>query len=288
MSDQPITSNVVKEVFVFQNYVNKVIESVIGYGFKILMAVFVWYCLRTIIKKLSKLFFKTLERAKLETKLDSTVFNFLKSLFRVMVDMVLILIILPYLGFSTTSIFAVFGSLSIAIGLAAQGILSNFVSGLIVLNSNFFKIGDYIKCDDVEGQVDDVQIFFTTLKTVDGKVVKVPNSKFTNTSVVNFSTNPKRRISFSFQVPYNTDIGLLKDRIENLAFSLDKELYGIVDPSVVVESYTPYYMVMQVRCFVNTELFWDFQYFIAENIKVVLVNMGIKFPIHIIDFNKLC
>ncbi|UGQ16133.1 mechanosensitive ion channel family protein [Borrelia sp. RT5S] len=287
MSGQPITSSVFKEIFVFQNYINGMLETIIGYGFKILVAVFIWYCLRFLIKKLSKLFFKTLERARLETKLDSTIFNFLKSLFKVMLDMVLILIILPYLGFSTTSIFAIFGSLSIAIGLAAQGILSNFVSGLIVLNSNFFKIGDYIKCDDVEGQVDDVQIFFTTLKTVDGRVVKVPNSKFTNTSVVNFSTKPKRRISLSFQVPYDTDIDVLKSKMANLVFSLDKEQYGIADPSVVVESYTPYYIVMQIRCFVNTEFFWDFQYFIAENIRCVLANMGIKFPIHTIDFNKL-
>ncbi|UER67627.1 mechanosensitive ion channel family protein [Borrelia sp. BU AG58] len=277
----------VKEIFVFQDYVNKMLETIIGYGFKILVAVFVWYCLRVFIKNLSKLFFGTLKKSRLETKLDSTIFNFLKSLFSVMVDMVLILIILPYLGFPTTSIFAVFGSLSIAIGLAAQGILSNFVSGLVVLNSNFFKIGDYIKCDDFEGQVDDVQIFFTTLKTVDGRVVKAPNSKFTNTSVINFSTNPKRRVSLSFQVPYDTDIGLLKDKMENLAFSLNKEQYGIDSPSVVVESYTPYYIVMQIRCFVNTEFFWDFQYFIAENIKDVLANMGIKFPIHIVDFYKL-
>ncbi|AYE36324.1 mechanosensitive ion channel family protein [Borrelia turcica IST7] len=287
MSEQPMTSNVFKEIFVFQNYFNKMIETIISYGFKILIAFFIWYCLRIFINKLSKLFLKTLAKSKLETKLDSTIFNFLKSFFKVMVDMVLILIILPYLGVSTTSIFAIFGSLSIAIGLAAQGILSNFVSGLIVLNSNFFKIGDYIKCDDVEGQVDDVQIFFTTLKTVDGKVVKLPNSKFTNIAVINFSANPKRRVAFDFQVPYDTDISLLKDKIEKLAFSFNKEQYGIENPSVVVESYTPYYIIMQVRCFVNTEFFWDFQYFIAENIKGVLDDMGIKYPIHIVDFTKL-
>ncbi|QMU99228.1 mechanosensitive ion channel [Borrelia sp. A-FGy1] len=288
MSDQSITSNVFKEIFIFQNYFNKMLETIISYGFKILIAVFVWYFLRILINKLSKLFFKTLEKSKLETKLDFTILNFLKSFFRVMVDMVLVLIILPYLGVSTTSIFAIFGSLSIAIGLAAQGILSNFVSGLIILNSNFFKIGDYIRCDDVEGQVDDVQIFFTTLKTVDGKVVRLPNIKFTNISVINFSANPKRRIAFNFQVPYDTDINLLKDKIEKLAFSFNREQHGIESPSTIVDSYTPYYIIIQVRCFVNTEFFWDFQYFISENIKFVLDDMGIKFPIHIIDFNKLC
>lgn len=204
-----------------------------------------------------------------------------------MIDMVLILMILPYLGVSTTSIFAIFGSLGLAVGLAAQGILSDFVSGFVVLNSSFFKIGDYISCDDVEGEVNDIHIFFTTLQTVDGKIIKIPNSKFTDTSVTNFSTNPERRIAFDFQVPYDTDIGSLKSRIENLAFSFNKEQYGINKPSVVVKEYTPYYIVMQVRSFVKTEFFWDFQYFIAENIKGILDDMGIKFPIHNVDFSKL-
>ncbi|WP_445435993.1 mechanosensitive ion channel family protein [Candidatus Borreliella tachyglossi] len=284
MSEKPSTSNVFKEISVFQNYFNKILETTISYGLKILIALAIWYILRFFIKKLSKI---TLEKSKLETKLDSTIFNFFKSLFRVMADMILILMILPYLGVPITSIVAVFGSLGLAIGLAAQGILSNFVSGFIVLNSNFFKSGDYIKCDDIEGQVEDVQIFFTTLKTVDGKLVKVPNGKLTSTAVTNFSASSKRRISFNFQVPYDTDINLLKIRLENLAFSVNKE-YGVDNPSIVVEAYTPYYIIMQVRCFVNTEFFWDFRYYIAENIKVVLVDMGIKFPIHIVDFNKLC
>ncbi|AWG42826.1 mechanosensitive ion channel family protein [Candidatus Borreliella tachyglossi] len=284
MSEKPSTSNVFKEISVFQNYFNKILETTISYGLKILIALAIWYILRFFIKKLSKI---TLEKSKLETKLDSTIFNFFKSLFRVMADMILILMILPYLGVPITSIVAVFGSLGLAIGLAAQGILSNFVSGFIVLNSNFFKSGDYIKCDDIEGQVEDVQIFFTTLKTVDGKLVKVPNGKLTSTAVTNFSASSKRRISFNFQVPYDTDINLLKIRLENLVFSVNKE-YGVDNPSIVVEAYTPYYIIMQVRCFVNTEFFWDFRYYIAENIKVVLVDMGIKFPIHIVDFNKLC
>ncbi|AHH08429.1 mechanosensitive ion channel family protein [Borrelia anserina] len=279
--------NVFKEIFVFRNYINEIFETIIGYGLKVIVALVVWYVLRFFIKRGGKLLFKAFEKSKLETKLDSAVLNFLKSFFEVMTDVFLILVILPYLGVSTASIFAVFGSLGLAVGLAAQGILSNFVSGFVVLNSNFFRIGDYISCDDVEGEVNDIQIFFTTLKTVDGKLIKIPNDKFTSKSVTNFSANPQRRIAFVFQVPYDTDINSLKIKIENLAFSWDCERYGIRNPSVVVSKYTPYYIVMQVRCFVKTEFFWDFQYFMAANVKVILDDMGIKFPIHVVDFNKL-
>ena len=73
---------------------------------------------------------------------------------------------------------------------------------------------------------------------MDGKVVKLPNSKFTNIAVINFSANPKRRIAFNFQVPYDTNISLLKDKMEKLAFSFNKEQYGIENLSVVVENYT--------------------------------------------------
>ncbi|BCR21060.1 hypothetical protein BmIO_00455 [Borrelia miyamotoi] len=287
MGERSRALNILKEIFVFQGYVDRIFETVVVYGLKFILALLIWCVLRFFIGKLNKLFFKAFEKSKLETKLDSTLLNFFKSLFKVMTDVVLILMILPYLGVSTASIFAVFGSLGLAVGFAAQGILSNFISGCVVLNANFFKIGDYISCDDFEGEVNNIQIFFTTLKTVDGKIVKVPNSKFTNASVTNFSANPKRRISFNFQVPYDTDIGSLKISIENLAFSFNKEQYSIDEPSVVVKEYTPYYIVMQVRCFVNTKFFWDFQYFIAENIKCILADMGIKFPVHIVDFSKL-
>ncbi|AAX17781.1 mechanosensitive ion channel family protein [Borrelia turicatae] len=287
MDKQSKTFSVFREIFVFQDYVNEIFEMVIVYGLKVLVALVVWCVSRFFVKRVGRLFFSAFEKSKLETKLDSTILNFFKSFFKVMIDMVLILMILPYLGVSTTSIFAIFGSLGLAVGLAAQGILSDFVSGFVVLNSSFFKIGDYISCDDVEGEVNDIHIFFTTLQTVDGKIIKIPNSKFTDTSVTNFSTNPERRIAFDFQVPYDTDIGSLKSRIENLAFSFNKEQYGINKPSVVVKEYTPYYIVMQVRSFVKTEFFWDFQYFIAENIKGILDDMGIKFPIHNVDFSKL-
>ncbi|BCR21878.1 mechanosensitive ion channel family protein [Borrelia sp. HM] len=286
MNGQPRALDVLKEIFVFQGYVDKIFETILVYGLKFLLALLIWCILRFLVKKLAKLFLKAFEKSKLETKLDSTVLNFFRSFFQVTTDMVLILMILPYLGVSTASIFAIFGSLGLAIGFAAQGILSNFVSGFIVLNANFFKIGDYISCDDFEGEVNNIQIFFTTLKTVDGKIIKVPNSKFTNTSVTNFSANSTRRISFDFQVPYDTDIGLLKVKIQNLAFSFNKEQYGIDEPSIVVKEYTPHYIVMQVRCFVKTEFFWDFKYFMAENIKCVLFDMGIKLPIKIIDCIK--
>ncbi len=260
----------------------------IGYGLKVSIAIALWYFLKLIVKKIGKILFKTLEKSKLEEKLEATVFNFLKSFFKIFTDFVIVLIILPYLGVPTTSIIAVFGSLGLAIGLAAQGILSNFVSGFIVLNSKFFKCGDHIKCGDVEGLVENVQIFFTTLKTFNEAIVKIPNSKLTSNFVVNFSANPRRRVVFSFQVPHDTNIGLLKDKIEDLMiFNNEKFNVEACFPTLIVEKYTPCYIIVQVRFFVNTEAFWDFKYFIGESIQSVLLDMKIKFPICFIPFDKL-
>ncbi|WP_024653576.1 mechanosensitive ion channel family protein [Borrelia persica] len=286
MDEELKISNAFKEIFLLQNHAHKIFIMVLDYGLRIVVAVFLWCILRFIVKRLGNLFFKACERSKLETRLDSTVLNFFRSFFRVVIDMVLILMILPYLGVPTTSIFAVFGSLGLAVGLAAQGMLSNFVSGFVILNSNFFKIGDYVSCDDAEGEVIDIQIFFTTLRTVDGKIIKIPNSKFTNTLVVNFSSNPERRVAFSFQVPYSINISLLKEKMGNLALSFNRERYDVREPSLIVTEYTPCYIVMEIRCFIRTEFFWDFQYFLAENIKGVLNDVGVEFPIHIVNLSK--
>ncbi|WKC85364.1 mechanosensitive ion channel family protein [Borreliella lusitaniae] len=277
-----------KEFFIFQDYFNHTLESVIGYGLKISIAIVLWYFLKLIVKKMGKVLFKTLEKSRIEQKLEVTVFNFLKSFFKILTDFIIVLIILTYLGVPTTSIIAVFGSLGLAIGLAAQGILSNFVSGFIVLNSKFFKCGDHIQCGDVEGLVEDVQIFFTTLKTFNEEIIKIPNSKLTSNFVVNFSANPRRRVVFSFQIPHDTNIGLLKDKIEDLIiFNNNRFNVEICSPTLIVKKYTPCYIVVQARFFVNTEVFWDFQYFIGESIKNVLLDMKIKFPICFIPFDKL-
>ncbi|WNY68653.1 mechanosensitive ion channel family protein [Borreliella lusitaniae] len=277
-----------KEFFIFQDYFNHTLESVIGYGLKISIAIVLWYFLKLIVKKMGKVLFKTLEKSRIEQKLEVTVFNFLKSFFKILTDFIIVLIILTYLGVPTTSIIAVFGSLGLAIGLAAQGILSNFVSGFIVLNSKFFKCGDHIQCGDVEGLVEDVQIFFTTLKTFNEEIIKIPNSKLTSNFVVNFSANPRRRVVFSFQIPHDTNIGLLKDKIEDLIIFNNKRFnVEICSPTLIVKKYTPCYIVVQARFFVNTEAFWDFQYFIGESIKNVLLDMKIKFPICFIPFDKL-
>ncbi|WP_424632385.1 mechanosensitive ion channel family protein [Borreliella lusitaniae] len=277
-----------KEFFIFQDYFNNTLESVIVYGLKISIAIVLWYFLKLIVNKMGKVLFKTLEKSRIEQKLDVTVFNFLKSFFKILTDFIIVLIILTYLGVPTTSIIAVFGSLGLAIGLAAQGILSNFVSGFIVLNSKFFKCGDHIQCGDVEGLVEDVQIFFTTLKTFNEEIIKIPNSKLTSNFVVNFSANPRRRVVFSFQIPHDTNIGLLKDKIEDLIIFNNKRFnVEICSPTLIVKKYTPCYIVVQARFFVNTEVFWDFQYFIGESIKNVLLDMKIKFPICFIPFDKL-
>ncbi|WPM05870.1 mechanosensitive ion channel family protein [Borreliella sinica] len=275
-------------MFQFQDYINHIFESVLSYGLKVSIAVVLWYFLKLVVKKMGKILFKTLEKSRLDNKVEVTVFNFLKSFFKILTDFVIILIILSYLGVPTASIIAVFGSLGLAIGLAAQGILSNFVSGFIVLNSKFFKCGDHIKCGDVEGLVENVQIFFTTLKAFNEEIIKIPNSKLTSNFVVNFSANPRRRVVFSFQVPHDTDINLLKYKIEDLMIFNNKEFnVEICSPTLVVKKYTPYYMVLQARFFVNTEAFWDFQYFIGESLKSVLSDMKIKFPICFIPFDKL-
>lgn len=136
--------------------------------------------------------------------------------------------------------------------------------------------------------VADVQIFFTTLETFNKEIIKIPNSKLTSNFVVNFSSCTRRRVVFSFQVPYDTNIGLLKDKIEDLMIFNNKKFnVELCAPTLIVKKYTPYYIVLQVRFFVNTEVFWDFQYFVGESIQNVLLDMKIKVPICFVPFDKL-
>ncbi len=190
-----------KEFFIFQDYFNYIVEGVVGYGLKVSIAIVLWYFLKLIVSKMGKILFKTLEKSRLEEKLEITVFNFLKSFFKILTDFVIVLIILPYLGVPTTSIIAVFGSLGLAIGLAAQNILSNFVSGFIVLNSKFFKCGDHIQCGDVEGLVADVQIFLLHLKHLTKKLLKFQTVSLHPILLLIFRHVLEEELCFLFKFP---------------------------------------------------------------------------------------
>lgn len=111
---------------------------------------------------------------------------------------------------------AVLGAAGLAVGLALQGLLSNLAAGVLLVMFRPFRAGEYVDLGGVAGTVLNVQIFSTTLRTADGKVVVVPNGKIIAGNIINFSREPARRNEFIIGVAYDADIDKVKQLLTSI------------------------------------------------------------------------
>ena len=129
----------------------------------------------------------TVNRLMLARKIDATVADFLSALVRYAVIAFTLIAALGRVGVQTASVIAVLGAAGLAVGLALQGSLSNLAAGVLLVMFRPFRAGEYVDLGGVAGTVLNVQIFSTTLRTADGKVVVVPNGKIIAGNIINLS-----------------------------------------------------------------------------------------------------
>lgn len=159
-------------------------------GKNILAAVLIYVVGRFIIKQISRLLAKLLEKRKLEVSVQT----FLKSLVSLLLNLVLAFAIFGKLGVETTSFAALLASAGVAVGMALSGNLSNFAGGLIILVFKPFKVGDFIDAPGASGTVKEIQIFHTILLTSDNRTVFIPNGQMSSNTVTNYSRQKTRRV----------------------------------------------------------------------------------------------
>ncbi|MGL6104850.1 mechanosensitive ion channel family protein [Romboutsia sp.] len=192
---------------------------------------------------------------------------------------------LEKIGIKTTSIVAVLGAAGFSIGLAFKEILSNIGSGMIILFFKPFKIGDYIQGSGIEGCVEDIQIFSTVLKTPDNKTIIVPNFKLTSDNIVNFTHQEIRRIDFSYNIAYDSDIDLIKEILSNI-FSEEKRILDDPKPIIGINSIGNNSIQIVGRPWVYTSDYWDVYFDIMERVKRSFDQYNIVVPLIIGMINE--
>ena len=172
----------------------KLVDFGMDAGKDILVAILIYSVGRFIIKQISVLIAKVLEKRKIETSVQT----FLKSLVKILLNMVLAFAIISKLGVETTGFAALLASAGVAVGMALSGNLSNFAGGLIILVFKPFKVGDYIDGPGVSGTIKEIQIFHTILSTLDNQMIYVPNGMLSGNAVINYSKQEMRRVEWVF------------------------------------------------------------------------------------------
>ena len=236
--------------------------------------------------KFVKFIVKIIKRSFDKAGLESSISGFLLSLIRGILYAVVLIMAAATMGFQVTSLVTILGTASLAIGLALQGSLANFAGGVLILLMKPFRVGDYIIENDkkCEGTVVSIDIFYTKLRTYDNRIIVIPNGNITANSLINLTVENTRRLDITVGVAYDSDIKLVKSVLENVVrsgryYDADREI------SVFVYSFGESAINMGIRCYVNTEDYWQAKWEMTESIKVSFDANNISIPYSHMDVN---
>ncbi len=164
-----------------------------------------------------------------EQGLDATVVGFLANVANIAILAMLAIAAISRLGVPTTSFIAIVGAAGLAIGLALQGSLTNFASGVLLVFIKPCQVGDYIESGSYAGTVSKIHIFNTVLLTPDKRTIIIPNTKLFNDTMINYSTSELRRVDMTIAINYNADIVRAKEILRSV---VDKDDRILKDPEV--------------------------------------------------------
>ncbi|BBV64359.1 small-conductance mechanosensitive channel MscS [Kluyvera ascorbata] len=226
----------------------------------------------------------TVNRLMLARKIDATVADFLSALVRYAIIAFTLIAALGRVGVQTASVIAVLGAAGLAVGLALQGSLSNLAAGVLLVMFRPFRAGEYVDLGGVAGTVLSVQIFSTTMRTVDGKIIVIPNGKIIAGNIINFSREPARRNEFIIGVSYDADIDQVKQILTRI-LEADNRILKDRDITVRLNELAPSSVNFVVRAWSLSgdlqNVYWD----VLEQIKREFDANGISFPYPQLDVN---
>lgn len=252
------------------------------YAGKVLIAIIAYVVGRVIINKVMGIIEKQFEKRKVEKTLNS----FLLSFIRVGLYVLLVITVAAMVGIQTSSFVAIIGAAGLAVGLALQGSLSNFAGGVLILLLKPFKVGDYIESSSHSGTVEEIQVFYTILMTPDNKKVIIPNGDLSNSSVINYSAKPTRRVDFEFGVSYEDDIYKVKEVLNKIA---DEHPLVFKDPApqVALSKHGDSAVNFILRVWAKSEDYWTIHWDIMEKVKVEFDKAGINIPYPQMDVHMI-
>lgn len=223
-------------------------------------------------------------RLMISRNIDATVADFISALARYAIIAFTLIAALGRVGVQTASVIAVLGAAGLAVGLALQGSLSNLAAGVLLVLFRPFRAGEYVDLGGVAGTVQSVQIFSTTMRTADGKIIVIPNGKIIADNIINFSREPARRNEFIIGVAYDSDIDQVKQILTDIIQSDDRILKDR-EMTVRLNELGASSINFVVRVWSNSgdlqNVYWD----VLERIKREFDAAGISFPYPQMDVN---
>lgn len=225
-----------------------------------------------IVKMITKMLGRSMDRSGL----DKDIQPFLKSLVSVILKILVVITAAGVVGIEMTAFAALIAAAGLAVGMALQGTLGHFASGVMILIFKPYRVGDLVDLQGQVGTVDEIQVFNTVLTSLDHKKVIIPNGIATSGIMTNLSTLGKLRVDLNVGMTYEDDFDKVKQVIKG---ALDKVPSRLEDePTIEIESFDENGIKLAVRPYATPENYWDVYFNSYSQIKKALGEAGIKVP----------
>lgn len=248
-------------------------ELILTYGPKFVLAILTLVIGFWIIGWVGRMIGRVMERRKV----DETLRPFLRRIATVSLKVMLLISVAGMVGIEVTSFIVVVGAAGLALGFALQGSLANFAGGVLILLFKPFQVGEYVEAQGEAGTVERIDIFHTTLKTPDNKVVVMPNGPLANGNVVNYSREPTRRLDLVFGISYDDDIDKARKVLRGL-MGKDKRILKEPEPQVLLSELGDSSVDLTMRVWLKAEDYWPFKFEMVEKVKKAFDRHGLTIP----------
>lgn len=210
-------------------------------------------------------------------RIDETLRLFFRSLMKYLILAITIIAVLEMFGVKTTSLVAVLGAASLAIGLALQGTLQDLAAGVMLMIFRPFRVGEFVEAGGQTGTIKEINLFITEMATPDNLQITIPNSKMWGSAVKNFSRYPTRRVDLVFGISYDDDIGKAMDVIREVAQADDR---GLAEPALfmAVTTLNNSSVDITTRVWCNSSDFFGLKTDLTRNVKEAFDKAGITIP----------
>lgn len=218
-----------------------------------------------------------LRRAFERSNMDGIMASFVRSVIKIILYVLLVVIALSILDVPMDSIVAVIASAGVAVGLALKDSLSNLAGGFIILFSKPMKEGDTVEVDGVIGKIEAITILYTRIVTPDNKTVFIPNGVVSSDKIINYTDKELRRVDLLFGISYENDIDTARAVIMDVVKTAPEALHDPA-PEVFVSSHDESAVTLRLQVWTKSENYWPLHYRLLEDVKKAFDRKGISIP----------
>ena len=273
---------------------DKFLKEVFDFGTKdFSMAKLIWALIVFLVSAIIiKILLVILKKALKKGKADNSYIGYILTVVRILLYFVAIIIFCDIIGIPISSLLAVLSVAGLALSLSVQDVLSNLISGFVILVTKPFGGGDFIEIAGKTGTVKAIGFMHTTLLTSDNKTIYIPNHEVSVSNIINYSHESSRRVDLSIDVSYDNSAEEVKNSIEKAFSRMGNAIYLEPEPFVGVKTYGNNAVSYDVKVWCDNTEYWNVYYRLNELIRECFNEDGIimtydHINVHVVeDINK--